>query len=1341
MVKIAITFFSLFILSVSHSQINPCISTLPVSSSFPSFWDPHFVVKADFNSDGKIDMAISNNSSNNIGVLIGTGNGFFLPTVYYVVGSSPESIVSADFNLDGNPDIGVVNEQSGNFSILMGSNSGTFAPHITYSGLQFSEYLVANDFNNDNYPDIAATNPSLNTLIVYMNQGNGTFSSPVTYYPGNNTPTKIISSNFNNDLWPDLAITNFGSSNISVFLGSPTGTFSAPQNFSVSSGPRDVVSGDFNNDNFIDFAVMCTINSNIAAIHLLTGNGTGTFTSAGTFTVGFTARGLTSGDFNNDNNLDLAVNSTGVAVLLGTGSASFSPAVYYYAGDGYGIISSDFDNDGNLDIATTYESAHRIDLLKGMGGGVFASPRDYFLNQAGIYGAGGDFNNDGAPDIVSSGQSSVGLLLNNGFGDFGSIVNFPVGLIPAHLISDDFNSDGKIDVAVCNYSSNTVSILLSTGSGSFLAASNFSAGVNPFNLVSTDLNNDNQKDLIVCNVSGANLSVLLGNGTGSFTAPGTITTVGKPIGIVAADFNLDGNADIAVSSMTSNIVQVLMGNGLGTFSAAVNYSVGYYPHFLACAKLNADNYPDIVSGHNSSNDIALLMGSASGTFAPPVYIFSQSADALSCKDLNTDGNMDIIVHEDTRDIRVIFGNGSGTFAATQIFQANPYGEFDFADYNLDGRIDMTVFNSTEMTVYLTAPSPTLSVNNVTNVICSGTPVSMSVAGVSSYIWSTGGTTTNITPTPTINTSYSVTGISAYGCPSNLAVISVSVKPSPTISVVSGSICAGNTFTIAFGAISDYTFQNGGPVVSPTITTTYSASRSSTNGCVASAKAKVTVFQKPVLQVNSGTICLGGTFTVLPTGASSYTIAFGNAIVSPSVNTSYSVVGMNTMGCISAPIFASVAVNPLPVITVNSGTICNGQSFTIVPVGANTYTFTNGSAVVTPSASTNYVVTGTSSLGCLGAAAVSSVTVNALPIITVNSGSICSGKNFTILTTGANTYSYSGGGAVVNPSVNTSYSITGTSSLGCVNPIATICSVTVHPVPLIYVNSGSICSGQSFTMNPTGAISYTFTGGSAIVNPIANSDYSVTGTNSLGCESVFSAVSAITVNPLPAVTVNSGSICIGQNFTIVPNGASTYTFSGGGAVVSPTANVNYSVTGTSSLSCVAGSVAISSITVNPLPVVTISSSANTVCAGETVFLTASGATSYSWNGFHGASTLTIVPLVSSIYTLSGQDYNGCEGYVVFTQVVNLCAGIGSSTSESYVNIYPNPSKGLINIDSKLEPNPGTTFEISNVSGQILLTEPLNKKHTLLSVFLLTPGLYFIKILENAKQLNHVKVVIE
>jgi hypothetical protein len=493
------------------------------------------------------------------------------------------------------------------------------------------------------------------------------------------------------------------------------------------------------------------------------------------------------------------------------------------------------------------------------------------------------------------------------------------------------------------------------------------------------------------------------------------------------------------------------------------------------------------------------------------------------------------------------------------------------------------------------------------------------------------------------------------------------------------------------------------------------------------------------------VCSGTSLTLSATGADNYTWSPGGStltsiVVSPTTTINYTVTG-GALGCTSSSVTFSYSVNPLPTITVNSGSICLGTSFTINPSGAVTYTYSGGGPIVSPTINSSYSVTGTDGNGCVSnPAAISNVTV-VYPTITVNSGSICPGQSFTINPSGgAVSYSYAPAGPIVTPTATSAFTVTGTDNNGCVNSIGAVSNVTVAPSPTITVNSGAICTGQSFTMVPGGAATYTYSSGSAIVSPVTNTSYSVIGTSSVGCVGSSTAVCSVVVNTVPIVTVNSGSICQGQSFTIAPNGASTYTFSSGSPVVSPNTNTSYTVTGTSFQGCNNTVTAISNVTVLPSPTLSTMSSGS-ICIGESATLTVSGGSTYTWSTGGTNSTEVVSPTISTVYTVSGTGANGCQSSIIAIQNVDPCTGIRKYNSNSSdIKIYPNPNNGEFSVELS-SVSESTQIEIYNVTGQLVLkTKPTQLKMNI-SMAKIANGIYELRIIDTGKIIKQEKIIKE
>jgi len=218
------------------------------------------------------------------------------------------------------------------------------------------------------------------------------------------------------------------------------------------------------------------------------------------------------------------------------------------------------------------------------------------------------------------------------------------------------------------------------------------------------------------------------------------------------------------------------------------------------------------------------------------------------------------------------------------------------------------------------------------------------------------------------------------------------------------------------------------------------------------------------------------------------------------------------------------------------------------------------------------------------------------------------------------------------------------------------TVTVRAKPTVSVNSPTICQGQSAILTASGAFTYTWStggfGSTITVSPSTTTSYTVTGTNIFGCTNT--AVSTVTVSPNPTVTVNSATICSGQNATLTASGASTYVWNPGGytsnpLIISPSSTTTYTVTGTQN-GCTA--TATSTVTVNPSPTITITPPSASIVAGNSVGLSASGASTYVWTPATGLSSTTVSnptasPTTTTTYTVTGTAANGCTGTATVT----------------------------------------------------------------------------------------------
>lgn len=283
---------------------------------------------------------------------------------------------------------------------------------------------------------------------------------------------------------------------------------------------------------------------------------------------------------------------------------------------------------------------------------------------------------------------------------FAAATNFAAGSQPLSVGIGDLNSDGKRDLAIANFTSNTISILLGNGTGGFGPAATFPAATNPSALAITDLNGDSKLDLAVANAGSDNVSVLFGNGTGGFGIPKNFFVGANPSAIAAGDFNGDGKTDLAVANADTNNVSVLSGDGVGGFGPAVSFPVGYTPVALAVGDFNGDGFRDIAVANffydDSGDNVSVLLGNGAGSFtrAPELYA-GTNPTAIVAGDFNGDGKADLaVVNTASFDVSIFLGNGAGGFMDQTIFDVGVSPtSIAMGDFNSDGRIDLAVANA------------------------------------------------------------------------------------------------------------------------------------------------------------------------------------------------------------------------------------------------------------------------------------------------------------------------------------------------------------------------------------------------------------------------------------------------------------------------------------------------------------------------------------------------------------------------------------------------------------------------------------------------------------------------
>jgi hypothetical protein len=572
------------------------------------------LASGDFNGDGKPDLAVANTCINgecrngSVTIELNQGDGTFAATATYDTGVSPEAIAAGDLNNDGKIDLVVTNGSTNSISILLGNDNGTFTPGMAvklHNRVEPSGITLA-DMDGDGALDLVVAENVTSQVAISLGNGDGTFR-PAHAFDAGGLASAVAVGDFNGDGKMDVAATVYAAGdgqagNVAVLLGNGHGGLGAATLYPIGAMPSAIIARDSDGDGKPDVAAISKDGNSLAT---LKGNGDGTFQAGVSYTVGAQPSAFAEGAFGNSRALLVADSAGGTVTLLReskSGRLSGSRSFTTDAGPAH-VVLDDFNHDGVTDAAVTNGISETVSVLLGQADGSFAAANDYAVGDAPNRIASGDFNGDRNSDLVvaNTGEEDVSLLFGNGDGTFQS--KRPVGF-PGPTISvaaADFNHDGKLDLAVgTSNTSSAVSISLGNGDGTFQNPSQISAGQNPNAIAIADFNGDGNLDVAVTDVEANSVTVALGNGDGRFQTPTTYPLEGEqPLDIAVADVNSDGIPDLIIANVLTDSISQLLGTGTGSFVNGDDILLPAEPFALLAADLNGDSSPDLAISENN----------------------------------------------------------------------------------------------------------------------------------------------------------------------------------------------------------------------------------------------------------------------------------------------------------------------------------------------------------------------------------------------------------------------------------------------------------------------------------------------------------------------------------------------------------------------------------------------------------------------------------------------------------------------------------------------------------------------------------------------------------------------
>lgn len=631
------------------------------------------------------------------------------------------------------------------------------------------------------------------------------------------------------------------------------------------------------------------------------------------------------------------------------------------------------------------------------------------------------------------------------------------------------------------------------------------------------------------------------------------------------------------------------------------------------------------------------------------------------------------------------------------FTWNPTGAFDFP-YSLNPNASpssTSIFTLTASNGTCTASDVvTVSVTPLPNVdagtdvsICFGASTMLNGSGGISYTWTPSAGLNNVnipnpTANPSVTTVYTLTASNSGGCVSS-DVVTVTVDNTPFANAGSDiNLCYGSSATLNASGGATYVWSppqglsNTGipnPVVTTTITTSYTVTVTTSGGCVSTDV--VVVNAKPLPMVDAGsnqTICQGNSVVMNPsTTGTTYTWSPSGVFDFPnSYAPTATLGGTSTLtltvsdGTCTASDVVTVSVTPLPLANAgNDVTICTGTSATLTATGGSTYTWTpssgldnpnSASPVANPSVTTSYtVIVGDN--GCTATDVVSVIVTNSLVIDAGVDQTICDGQSTTMIATGGSTYTWTpssglsantGYSVVANPTITTTYTVNAGSG-GC--SASDEITIFVNPTPTVSISAignTTFCVGGSVDLvASSSASSYTWNTGATTssITATTSDNYYVTVSNG-SCTATSSVIAVTVYSPSVAsiTPASSATFCAGGSVVLSANTGTNYAWSTGAT----TQTINVSVAGIYSVSvddlygCAAATTASIEVVVNPNPSTpTITAlGPSSICIGDSVILSTDVADAYLWS--NGATTQTVAVLVAGSYSVTNYNIYNC-----------------------------------------------------------------------------------------------------